>query len=421
MVNESRRKEDRESLVDFNYDNDAVVSLIHNHHESAIATAAADSSSGPSGNGPLHMNTNGDDITNGDDTTNDDTNDDTHGGGNASITSCVINLLNTVAGAGMLGLPGAYAGSGYISGTVLLLSASFFSAMGLRLLAISAATVRDRSYNLNNNKQSPAAGPASFYSVATAALPEFAIFIDAAVALKCFGVATGYFVTVGDCMVDAIHYLLRNFVWEELNKEEQIEEAVLSNRHFWVICAFFFVLPISFFKTLSALKFTSTLSLVLIYALAVGVVLYAQGVLDPCELSSSSLSLMADGGGGEPTTSTGTGTGTSASSYYNEMMEETTEYLLDQDNEDTTSCRGDTAFVTNFDSTVKNLAIFVFSFTCHQNVFSIVNELKNPTQTRVDITIAIAIGGALLLYFIVVSAYKCVCVCACASMLSLLL
>ena len=140
---------------------------------------------------------------------------------NAGIASCVINLLNTVAGAGMLGLPGAYAGSGFFMGTVLLVIAAFFSGLGLHLLSVSARTAQER---LNTRK------PASFYTVATAAMPEFAIFIDAAVALKCFGVATGYFVTVGDCMVDSFHYLFRNFSANYETATQKLEEMVFTNR-----------------------------------------------------------------------------------------------------------------------------------------------------------------------------------------------
>jgi amino acid permease len=279
----------------------------------------------------------------------------------ASIASCIITLLNTVAGAGMLGLPGAYAGSGFFMGTVLLVVAAFFSALGLHLLAVSATTAQARQ---GDGK------PASFYSVATAAMPEFAIFIDGAVALKCFGVATGYFVTVGDCMVDSFHYLFRNFSAQTETPVEEIEEMVFTNRQFWVICALFCVLPISFFKTLNSLKFTSTLSLMLIYSLAIGIVLYAEGAFEPCEDRH----------------------------YY--PIED------DQQNNDET-CRGELDIVTNFDSTMKNLAIFVFSFTCHQNVFSIVNELERPTQRRVDSVIALAIGSAFVLYMIVaIEGYK---------------
>ena len=107
-------------------------------------------------------------------------------GGSASLISCVINLTNTVAGTGMLALPHAFAKSGFVVGSILLIIAALFSANGLRLLTLSAEKVGIRPDR-----------PASFYVIASAAMPEFTLLIDVAVGLKCFGVATGYFITVG--------------------------------------------------------------------------------------------------------------------------------------------------------------------------------------------------------------------------------
>ena len=102
------------------------------------------------------------------------------------MISCVINLTNTVAGTGMLALPHAFAQSGFVVGSVMLIIAALFSANGLRLLTLSAEKVGIRPDR-----------PSSFYVIASAAMPEFTLLIDVAVGLKCFGVATGYFITVG--------------------------------------------------------------------------------------------------------------------------------------------------------------------------------------------------------------------------------
>jgi amino acid permease len=102
-----------------------------------------------------------------------------HSKGGASIASSVVNLTNTIVGAGMLGLPGAFGGTGYIGGLILIILAAGFSAHGLVLLSKCAQRT---------------GLPSSFYSVALAAVPRCTILIDLAVALKCFGVATGEFV-----------------------------------------------------------------------------------------------------------------------------------------------------------------------------------------------------------------------------------
>jgi len=99
--------------------------------------------------------------------------------GGSTIGSGVINLTNTIVGAGMLGLPGAMGSTGWLSGILIIVISAAFSAHGLVLLS-KAACLTGR--------------PSSFYSVALASVPRFTILIDAAVALKCFGVATGMIV-----------------------------------------------------------------------------------------------------------------------------------------------------------------------------------------------------------------------------------
>jgi hypothetical protein len=91
--------------------------------------------------------------------------------GQSGIFSSVVNLANTVVGAGMLGLPHAFAECGYVMGTLLLIVSAIGSSIGLHLLAVSQATVGIR--------------PSSFYTVANAAMPSLTVLIDVAVALKC--------------------------------------------------------------------------------------------------------------------------------------------------------------------------------------------------------------------------------------------
>jgi amino acid permease len=302
----------------------------------------------------------------------DHSNGDHHHHKTASLASCSVHLLNTLAGTGMLGLPSAYSSSGFVVGTILLIFAAFFSALGLHLLVVSAATVQARN---RNSSSSPSA---SFYSVATAAMPEFAVGIDLAIAIKCFGVSIGYFITVGDCMTDAFRYILRNIKPDSETIAQEIEEAVFSDRHFWIVCAFIMVLPISFFKSLDKLKFTSTLSLVLIYAMAICIVLYAEGVFDPC-LKYYYAAIEGD----------------DATRIVTSFIDRVAPNL------DLESCQGSTFMVTTFESTLANLSIFIFSFTCHQNIFAVVNELKRPTRRRVSAVVATAVGCALILYLTV--------------------
>jgi amino acid permease len=64
----------------------------------------------------------------------------------------------------------------------------------------------------------------------------------------------------------------------------------------------------------------------------------------------------------------------------------------------------DTNYVVFDGATLKNLPIFVFGFTCHQNIFAVNNELKNPTRRRLDVVVVCAIGLALVFYLVIANA-----------------
>ncbi|KAL7481605.1 hypothetical protein ACHAW6_007284 [Cyclotella cf. meneghiniana] len=253
----------------------------------------------------------------------------------STIASCILNLSNTIIGAGMLGLPGAFSGTGYLAGMAFLLAAATFSAHGLVLLSKSAQTV---------------GLPGSFYSVAAAAVPRYTVLIDLAVALKCFGVATGYLITISDSMVNAFDHIL---LTGDPSKDDTVVIQLLLSRQFWVAGALVSVLPFSFYHTLDELKRASALALVFVFMLVGMIIMYAHDIADPC----------ADA--------------------------------------DENVCRGDMVPFTDFPSTVSKIPVFVFAFTCQQNIFPIVNEIEPLSQRRIDIVIVAAIGLALAIFSVV--------------------
>ena len=103
----------------------------------------------------------------------------------ATWASAYIGLTSTVIGAGILGLPHAFASTGFVGGAILLLFCGGSSALALHFLVKCAKSIP---------------GSASFYSVAEVALPGYSSWIDLAVAIKCYGVATSYLIVVGDLM-----------------------------------------------------------------------------------------------------------------------------------------------------------------------------------------------------------------------------
>ena len=174
----------------------------------------------------------------------------------ASISSCFINLCNTIVGSGMLGLPYAFAKTGWLLGTIISVVCALFSSFALHTLALCAL-------------ESPP--PSSFYSVANEVLPSFTTLIDVAVAIKCFGVSTSYLIVMGDLMPEMTEQLGGN--------------AFSQSRELWVLIGFAIVAPLSCLRSLDSLKFTSWMSIGFVFLLTVMVIVYSSDVkgLSACE------------------------------------------------------------------------------------------------------------------------------------------
>lgn len=110
--------------------------------------------------------------------------------------SCIVNLSNTILGAGMLGLPHAFGVCGWVLGYSLLIVFACLASLGLFLLSCCATKLREAD---------PKRGKQSFYAIAMAVLPQATTLIDAAVAIKCFGVGTSYFIVVNTTLLDLCH------------------------------------------------------------------------------------------------------------------------------------------------------------------------------------------------------------------------
>ena len=63
-------------------------------------------------------------------------------------------------------------------------------------------------------------------------------------------------------------------------------------------------------------------------------------------------------------------------------------------------CRTTPVLATDAQSTLRALPIFIFSYTCHQNIVSISNELATPTSSRMLRVIVAAIGMTLAVYVV---------------------
>lgn len=129
--------------------------------------------------------------------------------GQAGWASSVINLVNTIVGAGVLAMPHAMSNMGIVLGVLVILWAGLTSGFGL-YLQTRCARYLDR-------------GAASFFALSQITYPNAAVIFDAAIAIKCFGVGVSYLIIIGDLMPGVV----RGF-------GEPGNAAYLVDRHFWV-------------------------------------------------------------------------------------------------------------------------------------------------------------------------------------------
>ena len=256
--------------------------------------------------------------------------------GTAGVLSCTINLLNTILGAGILGLPYAFTQCGIVLGISLFGVAGALSATGLHLLSCCARAVPDGSFNV----------------MADLTVPYLKIITDIAVALKCFGVGTSYMIVIGDVMPAACKTLLCG---TETCQLTGVSNVLLSRQAWIVFFALAFVSRLVCLKKLDSLRITSLFSLLAMVYISAMIVAYAWVPdLDPCHGREA-------------------------------------------------GCRGSIELGIPSEplALLKVIPIFIFGYTCHQNTFTLVNELHKPTQQRCNSFVGLAIGVAVFFYCVV--------------------
>lgn len=175
----------------------------------------------------------------------------------ATLVSSYINLTNTIIGSGVLGLPFAFAASGWVLGFIIIVISGGASILSLHLLTICALKVKgDR--------------PSSFYAVTEMSVPQLTFLIDFAVAVQCFGVGISYLIVIGGLMPDVMSQIGADSFWQE--------------REIWVILGFAIVAPLSCFEKMDALRYTSAASIGFVIFITFIIFLYAipSVGLDPC-------------------------------------------------------------------------------------------------------------------------------------------
>ncbi|KAH9895330.1 transmembrane amino acid transporter protein-domain-containing protein [Xylariomycetidae sp. FL2044] len=245
------------------------------------------------------------------------------GGGQASMISSVINLLNTIVGAGTLAMPSAMSHFGMTLGIIVIIWSGFTSAFGLYLQS-RCARYLDR-------------GSSSFFALSQMTYPNAAVIFDAAIAIKCFGVGVSYMIIIGDLMPGVV----------EGFDARAAEVPFLMERNFWITVFMLAIIPLSFLRRLDSLKYTSIVALIAIgYLIILVVYHFASDSLAPRD----EVRFIEWGGPVEA---------------------------------------------------LASLPVVIFAYTCHQNMFSILNEIKENSPKSIMGVIFSSIGSAAGIYVLV--------------------
>lgn len=123
----------------------------------------------------------------------------------------ITQAYNTqVVGAGVLAMPLALSRMGILLGLFVILWSGLTAGFGL-YLQTKCARYLDR-------------GSSSFFALSQITYPNAAVFFDAAIAIKCFGVGVSYLIIIGDLMPGVV----RGF------SEDAAGLGFLVERQFWV-------------------------------------------------------------------------------------------------------------------------------------------------------------------------------------------
>lgn len=177
---------------------------------------------------------------------------------NSSTCACALNLISTIMGSGVLGLPFALSKTGWVIGLLLLVCCCCFSMLSLHLLAICAARSQ----------------PFSIQSVLKDTRRGYGMLVDISQLFSCFGACLSYLVVIGGLMSS----LVDGF---------GVQHSVWTHREIWVVIGLLIVSPPCFIDKLDTLKYTSGLSLLFICFLAFILFIFSMGSdqFDPCQSS----------------------------------------------------------------------------------------------------------------------------------------
>lgn len=212
--------------------------------------------------------------------------------------------------------------------------------LGIFVIVLSAATSSFGLYLQGKCSKYVEPGDASFFALAQLTYPQLSVVFDLAIAIKCFGVGVSYLVVIGDLMPKITESLLNDSFLDK--------HPVLLERNLWItVFMATIVSPLSFLKKLDSLKYASMVALSSVVYLVVLVFVH----------------FLKDD-------------------------------IVDKGPVEVFKPYSTSAIFASF-------PIFVFAYTCHQNMFSLVNELEDKGGKTINKVIGASIGTAMVLYVVV--------------------
>jgi amino acid permease len=134
---------------------------------------------------------------------------------------------------------------------------------GIFLIFFSALASGTGLYFLSRCAARTEGRDASFFAISKLTWPRVAVLFDLAIAIKCFGVAVSYLIIIGDLMPQVIDSF----------SDHGHTAYFLTDRRFWItVFMLTIVLPLSFLRKLDSLKYTSLIALVAVVYLCVIVI-----------------------------------------------------------------------------------------------------------------------------------------------------
>ncbi|KAJ3055270.1 hypothetical protein HK097_011001, partial [Rhizophlyctis rosea] len=247
-----------------------------------------------------------------------------------TIFSSTVNMINTILGTCMMSMPYAFARVGLLPGITLVLISAIATWFSLRILIASAQSPHHLAAR---NPSHPLTFFTPFSAPSYAALSRGSMggssgwWVDMLVAMSCLGFAVGYLVAIGECMPRLVTSVVPGLVGVE-----GIVAGLLLNKHFWMFGALLILVPLSLSRDVDDFRwFSGTALACAVYLAAVVVGLFVSG--------------STGGVGGTPSSDPDAGW----------------QWII-------------------YDGKIPEIVpIFVFAFTCQQNIFSVYNELVAAT------------------------------------------